>query len=139
MPPHDGVRLDEHQSRTPLGPDGGKGDPEQPISSAKTRSYDRAFESGELLPERDILKHQRAMPAAGDSQRATEQQIIFSTRSILSCRAALNQLSTRSADCGEGQRARLNRGRRPLHPVYALQRSDSTGGSETQSWISEVS
>jgi len=38
------------------------------------RSCDGAFDGGELLPERDILKNQFVMPTAGDSQRATEQQ-----------------------------------------------------------------
>jgi hypothetical protein len=74
MPPHDGVRLDEHQSRPPPRPDGGKEDPEQPIALAKAQPCARAFERAELLPERDILKNQFVMPAAGDSQRATEQQ-----------------------------------------------------------------
>jgi hypothetical protein len=97
MPAHDGGRLDEYQRRPPPRPDGGKGDPEQPISLPKTRSYDRAFQGGELLPERDILKNQLVIPTAGDSRRATEQQNHLYHASILSCRTALNQRSTSSA------------------------------------------
>jgi hypothetical protein len=55
--------------------DRGSGDPEQPSSAAKTRSCDRRFEGSDLLPERDTLKNQLVMPTAGDSQRASEQQI----------------------------------------------------------------
>jgi len=74
MPPHNGARLDEYQGGAPLRPERGKRNPEQAVSSAKTRSGGRAFQGGELLSEPDILKNQFVMSTGSDRERATEQQ-----------------------------------------------------------------
>ena len=103
MPLHNGVRLDQYQSRPPPNPDGGNDNPEQPISLAKARLYARAGESAELLPKGDILKNQFVMPAASEGERPSEQQnhVEHAVDSVVL--RQLNQRSRAAMDFGAGQ------------------------------------
>jgi hypothetical protein len=91
MPPHDGARLDDYQGGAPLRPQRSKRNPEEAVSSAKTRSGGRALQGGELLPERDILKNQLVMSTGSDRERATEHQNQRQHAVILALCATPNQ------------------------------------------------
>ncbi len=66
MPPEDGLRLDDEQTRPPAAPQAGEPDPEDPVSPTKPRALRRALEDGYLLAERQILR--------GERRAALEQQ-----------------------------------------------------------------
>ena len=91
MPPHDGARLDDYQGGAPLRPERGKRNPEQAVSSPKTRSLRCALQGGELLPKRDILKDQLVMSTGSDRERATKQQNQLQHAVILALCATPNQ------------------------------------------------
>jgi hypothetical protein len=72
MPPHDRVRLHEHQGRPPVAPDSGQGDPKESVARLEGRALGRASHRPELLPQRQVLEHQFLMSAQGPGQRATD-------------------------------------------------------------------
>jgi hypothetical protein len=64
MPPHDRVRLNEHDRRAPIWSDSGQDDPKYPVAPPEMRTLDRPFYCPQLLPEGHILQDQFVMPVA---------------------------------------------------------------------------
>ena len=91
MPAHDGVGLDEHQRGAPMPPCCRERDPEQPIPSPDARSSVGAFHRDELLPQREVFKHQFVMSTATQRQAADEHKNQPNTRPILVSPDILNQ------------------------------------------------
>jgi hypothetical protein len=81
MPSHHGVG--EHERRAPVPPRLGLDDPEQ-ISPLEMRTCDRPSQRIELLPEREILKDQFVVSAAGQPQRSDQYKDRLHHASILS-------------------------------------------------------
>jgi hypothetical protein len=58
MPADNRLGLDDEQARSPVSPQAGKSDPEDPISRTEPRALHRALEDGYLLAERQVLHGQ---------------------------------------------------------------------------------
>jgi hypothetical protein len=80
VPIDDGLRLDDHQRRSPAGPETGKPCPEEAISSRQFRSLHRTLENAELVTQREVLQ----WSAARDLKAA--EAVPTSTRSTLKAR-----------------------------------------------------
>jgi hypothetical protein len=72
MPPHDGVRLHDHQRGAPLMPTLCEQDPKESITCAKLRALTSPREGGQLLPKRQVLKSNRSMSPAHQADRSEE-------------------------------------------------------------------
>ena len=77
MPAQDGVRLDEHQSRTPAAPGRGQQDPQQPVTVAEARPFEGALQRPQLMPKGDVFEDDFLMPTAGHGDRPQQQQDQF--------------------------------------------------------------
>jgi hypothetical protein len=66
MPGHDGLGLDDDNSRTPISPTARQPDPEQAIDLAQARPFGVSLVDRELLAKSKILESET--PAAGESQ-----------------------------------------------------------------------
>jgi hypothetical protein len=84
MPSHHGVGLDEYERRAPVPPRFGQHDPKQPISRPELRTGDAASQRIELLAEREVFEDQLVMSAAGQRQRANDDNDHLRHASILS-------------------------------------------------------
>ena len=72
MPAHDGIRVHKHQRHAPGPPASGQDDPKQSVAGLKMRALIRAFQAGQLLAKRQILKDQFPMASERQRQRAGE-------------------------------------------------------------------
>ena len=55
MPPHNGVRLDNHQHRAPASPEPRKPHPEDAVALSQSRPLRLVLKNGKLLPEGEVL------------------------------------------------------------------------------------
>ena len=73
MPPQNGLRLDEHQRRSPAAPGVGQEEPEHSIVPLEVRTPPGALQRSQLVPQRNVFEDQFLMPAAGQRQRSRDQ------------------------------------------------------------------
>ena len=73
MPTDDGVRLHEHERRTPVGPRSREQGPEPPIANAEPRPRTAPLVDGELLPQGEVFEDEGRLRPEGPSE-ATEEQ-----------------------------------------------------------------
>ena len=75
MPPHDGVGLREDERGAPVGPHPGQRDLEQTVRRLESRPPTAgALQGAQLLPERQILQDDLAMPAERQCERSAEDE-----------------------------------------------------------------
>jgi hypothetical protein len=91
VPPHHGVGLDDDQGGAPLQPAFGEGDPKESVSGPKLGPCDGTRHHGQLLTKRKILKRDRSVSAAEESERSEEYEERRQHVVILSCLAPRNQ------------------------------------------------
>jgi hypothetical protein len=84
MPPHDGVRLHEHDRRAPVPPASGQGDPKQSVARLEGRAFGRAFQGRQLLAQREVLQDQFLMSTERQHQRAANHDEHLQHASIVS-------------------------------------------------------
>jgi hypothetical protein len=100
MPSHDGLGLNEDQRRPPAAPSPSQQHPEHPVTSAEVSALDRPLQGSQLVPQGKILENDFLMPAAGQGDRAQEQQNQFEHRLIVSWVAAeINASAGRTGLC----------------------------------------
>ena len=91
MPPHDGVRLHKDQRRAPVPPEASQSDPKQSVSRLEVRAFGGAFQSRQLLPQRQVLEDQFPMAAERQRQRAADQDEQLQHVTIVAGVGAKNQ------------------------------------------------
>jgi hypothetical protein len=74
MPTENGVGLNEDQRRPPAAPRAGEQHPEHPIRRTNAKPLDASWQGSQLVSQGDILKDDFLVSAAGQGDRAEEQQ-----------------------------------------------------------------
>jgi hypothetical protein len=103
MPPQYRVGLNDPQRRAPLPPRAGEQDPEEPIPWTERQACPRARQHGQLLPKGQVLKGNRSVSAAHQTDRSENDD--QRRQHTVSCRVfsdRINRGAGRSG-CGEAQ------------------------------------
>src|SRR5450759_4467792 len=103
MPPQYRVGLNDPQRRAPLPPRAGEQDPEEPIPWTERQARPRARQHGQLLPKGQVLKGNRSVSAAHQTDRSENYD--QRRQHTVSCRVfsdRINRGAGRSG-CGEAQ------------------------------------
>jgi hypothetical protein len=134
MPPHDGVRLHEHQRHAPVPPASRHGDPEQSGARLEMGSRGRASHGRQLLPQGQVLQDSLPMSTACQRQRTDDDdQQLQHASMVVAVAAQFNRnefwrgspaIDTRIGDIvwtksifGAGRRLdEMERGRKGLRP-----------------------
>jgi len=75
MPPHDGVGLREDERGTPVGPHASQRDPEQAVRRVESWPLTAGpLQRAQLLPQRQILQDDLAMPAERQCERSANDE-----------------------------------------------------------------
>ena len=101
MPAHDGVRPHDEQGAPPVPPRLGEQDPEDSIALAKLRAFCGACQRSHLLTEREVLKRDRSVSAADQSDRAESYD--QRRQHALSCRRFELKINRRTGRSGIGE------------------------------------
>ena len=108
MPSEDGLRLDQEEGLSPVGPEAQQAHPQQSVGGPEFRFGRLPLEDCELMPERQVFKRQSGMGLEAGEQRAEKRR---------------NDLEHGEADFGRGDRnlnvfERLRGFRYPHRVVY---------------------
>jgi hypothetical protein len=87
VPSDHGIGLHDDQGGAPVPPALGEENPEQSVRRAELRTFPRARQRGHLLTECEILKRDRPVSAADQSERSEEYKERRQHVVILSCLA----------------------------------------------------